>query len=155
MIFPCLKLNKILSWLSSAAETLPVWTNIISMNKVPRDLFRKYHSDEHSEKVSKRLLCRAQIFLCVSWWSLIQILQEGTGWWEKANTGWTYGQCVGKFMWFQPQTSLEGVCPTVKINRIYDLMKSLKKMHCLIFKHCINTEPSVTINLWLTVDLIN
>lgn len=95
-------------------------------------------------KVSKRLLCIAEIFLRVSWWSLIQILREGTRWWEKANMGWTYGQvCVEKFMWFQPQTSLEGVCPNAKNNRIYDLMKSSKKgkenaVYWFIFKHCIN-----------------
>lgn len=128
MIFPCSKLNKIFSWHSSAVGTSPVRTNIIRMTKVPCDLFRKYHSDEQSEKVSKCLLCRAEIFLRVSWWSLIQILQEGTCWWEKASTGLTYRQvCARKFMWFQPQTSLEGVCPIAKNNRIFDLIKSLKE----------------------------
>lgn len=97
MIFPCKKLKNIVSWRSGAAVTLPVRTNIISMNKVPCDLFRKYQGDEHSEKVSERLLCRAEIFLRVSWWSLIQIVQEGTLWCEKASTGGTYEQvCAGK-----------------------------------------------------------
>lgn len=128
MIFLCWKLNEILSWRSSAAWTLPVRTNIISMNKVPCDLFRKYHGDEHSEKVSKRLLSWAEIFRRVSWWSLIQILYGATRWWEKANTGWTCRQvCARKFMRFQPQTSLEGVCPSVKISRTCDLMNSFQK----------------------------
>lgn len=81
----------------------------------------------NTEKVSRRLLCRAEVFLRVSWWGLIQILQEGTRWWEKANLSWTCGQiCAGKFTWFQPQASFEGICPFVKHNRSDEWMNEWK-----------------------------